>query len=222
VIIQGYISDYDGEHLRIIAPFSHDYLIERREISECEIRLNDGRTISNQQRKFAHATLRDIADYTGYRMSGTDDLDEIKAVMKYHYIAATGREWFSLSDCSITTANEFLTFLIEFCLEHDIPTCGSLAERSPDIARYIYACLVHKKCCITQKKAQLHHVDQVGLGRDRKDIIHLGMRVLPLHWEKHREAHDMGKKSFEEKYHVFGIKLNDELCKIWKVKGGRI
>ena len=209
----GYITEIIPEEgIKVFVPFSNTYLIDRRQITECEVRIDDARVISSKQRRFIYATMRDIADYTGY------DPEQVKALWKYDFIAKTGCDYFSLSDCSMTTANEFLAFLIDFCLEHDIPTCGSLAERSPDIARYIYACLVHKKCCITQKKAQLHHVDAVGMGRDRKDIVHLGMRVLPLHWKKHREAHDMGKKSFEEKYHVFSMKLTVELCEIWKVK----
>lgn len=60
--------------------------------------------------------------------------------------------------------------------------------------------------------------EAVGMGRNRKDIIHLGMRVMPLRWDLHAEAHRIGQKSFDEKYKVFGIKLDEYLCKIWKVK----
>ncbi|MEG1774845.1 MAG: putative HNHc nuclease [Clostridia bacterium] len=55
-------------------------------------------------------------------------------------------------------------------------------------------------------------------GRNRRDILHRGMMVLPLSRIKHSEAHTIGKKSFEDKYHVFGIRLDDELCRIWKVR----
>ena len=65
---------------------------------------------------------------------------------------------------------------------------------------------------------QLHHVDAVGMGRNRKDIIHLGMRVMPLRSDLHYEAHTIGQNSFEEKYKVFGIKLDEDLCRIWKVR----
>lgn len=206
--IKGYIYEHDGETLTIVAPFSDGYLLDKRQITDCEIRLDDGRTISAQQRKHVYATLRDISDYTGYTP------EQVKTLWKYDFISRTGCDYFSLSDVDMTTANEFLNYLIDFCLEHDIPTLDSLLERSPDIARYIYWCLIHKKCCITQKKAQLHHVDAVGAGRDRKDIIHEGMRVLPLHWELHAEAHSIGKESFDKKYHVFGIKADKEICKI--------
>lgn len=212
VVINGTIQSYDGQNLTIIAPFANDYLLMKRRISCCEIRLDDGRTISAEQRKKIYATLRDISEYTGHTP------EQIKSLMKYDFIAKTGCDYFSLSDVNMTTANEFLNFLIEFCLENDIPTLDSLLDRSPDTARYIYACIANKKCCITQKKCELHHVDAVGRGRNRKDIIHKGMRVLPLTRTLHKEAHDIGKLSFNEKYHVFGIKLDNYLCAIWRIK----
>lgn len=210
--IEGYISGYDGENLTIVAPFPDGYLLDKRQITGCEVRLDDGRQISADQRKKIYATLRDMSLWSGHTP------DELKEIMKYDFIAKTGYEYFSLSDVDMTTANGFLNHLIEFCLEWDIPCGDNLIDRSPDIARYLYYCLVHKKCCISGKKAELHHVDAVGAGRNRKDIIHRGMRVLPLSREYHTEAHAIGRDTFCAKYHVFGIKLDKDLCNIWKVK----
>ena len=39
---------------------------------------------------------------------------EIKAILKYEFIAEKGCEYFSLSDVDMTLAKEFLEFLIEF------------------------------------------------------------------------------------------------------------
>jgi len=213
VNIKGYISGYDGKALTVVAPIEDDYLITKRDITECEIRLDDGRTISADQRKKIYATMRDISDYTGHLP------DEIKALMKYDFIAKTGCNYFSLSDADMTTANDFLNFLIEFCIEQDIPTLDSLLDRSPDIARYLYSCLANKKCALCGKKADLHHVDAVGSGRNRKEIVHKGMHVLPLCRTHHTEFHTIGKDTFCEEYHIFGIKLDDYLCQIWHVKG---
>lgn len=210
--VHGTIIGYDGQALSITAPFDQDWLLVRQQIAECEIRLDDGRQISTDQRKKIYATFRDISVYTGHTP------DEVKALMKYEYIARTGSAYFSLSNTDMTTANGFLSFLVDFCLENDIPCSDSLLERSPDVARYLYKCLAEKKCCITGKKAELHHVDAVGRGRDRRDIIHLGMRVLPLTRRLHTEAHNMGNTAFCAKYHVFGIKLDRDLCRIWRVK----
>lgn len=214
MMLQGTVQDYDGRTLTITAPFSDTAGFVRRKYAACEIRLEDGRRITTDQRKKIYATLRDLSDYTGH------EPEYLKELMKYSFLSETGGEWFSLSDCDMTTARAYLEYLIEFCVQWDIPCGESLAERAPDIARYVYACLRAKKCCITGQRAQLHHVDAVGMGRDRHDIIHLGMRVLPLHWKLHREAHDIGTKAFEEKYHVFGIRLDEALCRVWGVKGG--
>lgn len=211
--IKGYISGYDSQVLTIVAPFSDDYILAKRKITECEIRLDDGRTISADQRKKIYATMRDISIWSGHVP------DEIKALMKYDFIAKTGCEYFSLSNVDMSTANEFLNFLIEFCIENDIPTLDSLLDRSPDIARYLYCCLVNKKCAICGKKAELHHVDAVGAGRNRKVIIHKGMYVLPLCRMHHTEFHNTGKDTFCRKYKVFGIKLDDDLCRVLRLKG---
>lgn len=211
--ITGYISDYDGEALTIVAPLDRPYIIEKQQITDCVIRLNDGRYISADQRKKIYATMRDIADYTGYAP------DEVKALWKYDFIARTGADYFSLSDCSVTTANAFLTFLIGFCLEYDIPTLDSLLERSPDVSRYLYSCLANKRCAICGSKAELHHSDHVGTGRNRKEIMHLGMRAEALCRIHHTECHTSGQQSFDRKYHVYGIKLDKYLCDVLKLKG---
>lgn len=211
-MITGYIKGYNGQALTIVAPFSNDYLMQKKNITQCEIRLDDGRSISADQRKRIYATLRDISDYTGHIP------EETKALMKYAFIAETGAHEFSLSNTDMTTANEFLNFLIEFCILWDVPCMGNLSERSPDIGKYLYICLVHKKCAVCGRKAELHHVDAIGMGRDRKEIVHEGMSVLPLCRIHHTEAHQMGKISFNNKYHLYGICLDKYLCEVLGVK----
>lgn len=213
MIIKGYLSAIDGKNLTIIAPLENDFQIIKQNITECEIRLDDGRTISADQRKKIYATMRDISEYTGYLP------EQVKAIAKYDFIAKTGCEYFSLSNTNMSTAREFLEYLIEFCIENDIPSKdNSLLDRSPDIARYLYCCLANKKCAICGKKADLHHVDHVGAGRNRKEIVHKGMRVEPLCRIHHNECHNIGQQTFNEKYHIFGIKLDDYLCEVLHLK----
>lgn len=208
----GYVQGFDGEMLTIIAPFSDANMLVKKGITQCEIQLDDGRRISADQRKKIYATMADIAVFTG------NEPDVIKAVQKYYFIAKTGAKYFSLSDCDMTTATEFLQYLIEFCLLWDIPCSDNLIERCPDISRYIYACLMNKKCCISGLKCELHHVDAVGLGRDRKTIIHEGMRVLPLSRRYHNEAHGMGNDSFCARYHVAPVRLDKALCEVYRLR----
>lgn len=212
--LPGKIVSYDGEVIMLRVPFRDTAQMIKKGIHTAQVILDDGRTISADQRKKIYATFRDIAEYTGHMP------EEVKALMKYDFIASTGCKEFSLSDVDMSTARDFLEHVIEFCLMWGIPTKDSLLERAPDVARYIYWCAIHKMCCITNKKnAELHHLDAVGMGRKRKEIIHIGMEVIPLIPELHREIHKIGKISFCEKYHVFGIKADGEICKTYKLKG---
>lgn len=208
----GEIKNYDCKRLIISVPFTDTDLLAKQQIVECEVILSDGRSIAPSQRKFIYAMLRDIGLYTGH------EVEFLKDYFKSDYVAKTGGEWFSLSNCSMTQANELIEIVIQFCVEWSIPTKDDIGTFAPDISRYLYMCLKNKVCCVTRQKAELHHVDHIGIGRSRKEIIQLGMRVMPLTRKLHNEAHNIGQQSFNEKYHIYGIELTEELCKIWGVK----
>lgn len=199
----------DGKVL-IEAEYGYIDEIIRKDIKEAEIRLKDGREISRGQQKKIYAMLNDISLYTGYTPQ------ETKELMKFSFVSKYGGNDFSLSNVDITTASKFIEYIIEFILIHNIPTKVSLLEQAEDIARYIYMCLVYKKCCISGKRAELHHVDTVGMGRNRNEITHIGMKALPLSRKYHIEVHTIGQKAFEKKYHVFGIKIDELIASKYK------
>ena len=203
----------DGRGFWAWVDYPHTRKLEKQHIKSCMVDITDGRRLSPEQRTAIHATVRDISIYTGVLP------EETKEIMKYDFMSVSGCDWFSLSNCDMTTAYRFLQHLIEFCLVWDIPTSSPLIERSPYVEQYIYACLLHKKSCITQKKAELHHVDAVGIGRNRKEILHVGMRAVPLTRGEHNEAHRLGWPAFSEKYHLHAVTLDEELCRVWKLKG---
>lgn len=210
--IPGEIKRYDGKQLIITAPFNNTELLVNQDIKYCEIILSDGRTITPKQRRYIFAMMRDISFYTGHEIAFLEDY------FKCEYVARTGGEWFSLSDCSMTQANQLIEIIIEFCIEWRISTQDNLIDFAPDIDRYIYWCLKNKVCCVTrQPGAELHHVEHVGIGRNRKEIVHVGMLVMPLTRKKHTEAHAIGQASFNELYHIRGIQITEELCKTWGV-----
>lgn len=199
----------DGKVL-IEAEYGYIDEIIRKDIKEAEIRLKDGREISREQQKKIYALFNDISLYTGYTPQ------ETKELMKFYFISKYGGNDFSLSNVDMTTASKFIEYIIEFILIHDIPTKVSLLEQAEDIARYIYMCLVYKKCCISGKRAELHHVDTVGMGRNRNEITHIGMKALPLSRKYHIEVHNIGQKAFEKKYHVFGVKIDEVIASKYK------
>ena len=114
---------------------------------------------------------------------------------------------------------EFQRFLVGFIIDNDIPVKRPLIEYVDDIEHYTYMCLVHKKCCVCGKKADLHHIDTVGMGNDRTEIHNIGREVISLCREHHNEIHTKGKTEFMNLYHLNGGIIADKtICKLYKVK----
>lgn len=183
-----------------------------KDVTGVEVIFYDGRSISIDQRKKAYALIRDIAEWSGYLP------EEVKEVLKWYYMSLSGAKSFSLSDCSIDIARGFIDFLIEFCLMNNVPCRDSLPEFAEDIRRYLYLCLYHKKCCVCGKKAELHHTDHVGMGYDRREIIHIGKKAEALCALHHRQCHDEGQSVFDEKYHICGIEIDSVLADRYRLR----
>lgn len=175
-----------------------------------EIRVDDGRIINPEQRKKAYATINDIAIYTG-------DLPEfIKEYFKYKLMIETGREYFSLSDCSVTTAKEYINLLIDFCIDWEIPLTDIGINRTDDIDRYLFKCLETRTCCITGRKgADIHHVvgSHVGMGRNRNKINHNNLEIIALSREWHNKVHQEGENEIFNKFKIYGLKVDGEILK---------
>lgn len=232
---KGFIQGYDGECLTIVAPFDKDYLLEQKDIVDCEIRLNDGRSISNAQRRKIFALVNDIGDYvsriTNKReyeemlrslklmyLHDTADNESVRRLLTIKYCELADIDVFSLSDIDMSTARDFISWLIEKCIDFDIPTNDSLLNLTEEMGRYLYRCVAKRKCAICGKKADIHEVDKVGAGRNRRTIHHLNQRVQPLCRMHHCEVESIGQTAFDEKYHIEHIRLDKYLCKVigWK------
>lgn len=214
-IIRGKITSADECGITIFAPYSDTERLTLRKYSKVQIGLPDGRTISPEQRKKAHALINEIAEWMG------EIPEYVKRLVKMEFIVnslqSLEKELFSLSNCDITTAREFITYLIDFMIEHDIPSKIPLYEQCEDIYRYVYSCALKKRCAISGRRAELHHVDAVGMGRDRDDIIHIGMRVLPLSREYHTLAHTKGNDWLLNEYHLEPITVDKQIAKVYKL-----
>ena len=217
--VKGRIVGYDErtQELLIRAHYDDWYTMTKRGYKECLVQPLDARPLSDRQRKMCYALLREISDYTG------QDVHSAKEYLKLRFLAddfgETADRIFSLANAPMSLVCAFQRYLVRFIVEYDIPCRVPLLEYVDDVPDYIYACLIAKKCCITGRPAELHHIDRVGMGRDRDDIIHEGMEVLPLYREMHQEAHTMSNREFFEKYHLpGGVVMDKTLCRIYKVK----
>ncbi len=178
-------------------------LLMRKGIKNAEIRFDDGRHISAEQRKKAYATIRDIADWTGYLP------EEMKEILKYQHMIRTGDAYFSLSNCAMDTAREFINTILEFAIEQGIPLSEEAINRTDDIGRYLYFCLMNKKCAICGKDGEIHHVDAIGMGNDRRKVDDSNYRKICLCREHHIIAHQMGVVRFQQMYKVYGIVVKE-------------
>lgn len=207
----GRIVDYDGHVMTVATDENVLEDLARLDARTVELRVDDGRRISAGQRKKIFAIVREISDWSGH------DPEDVRRVLTWSFRSLDGGPDFSLSTVDMTTARGFLSHLIEFCFQWGVPTRDSLLERTDDIDKYLWLCLKHRKCAICNAKAQVHHVDAVGMGRDRAKISHQGMRAIALCPQHHREAHQIGPDFFDRR-HVYGIKLDRELCKTLGLK----
>ena len=119
---------------------------------------------------------------------------------------------------------KFNAFTEEYEMEIAFVTVTSLdgktvQEYADDLEKYTYSALLHKRCIICGKKADLHHVDQISMGYSRETKPQLGARVLPLCRVHHTEYHTIGGTAFGEKYHVVPVTLDRRLAQKYNITG---
>lgn len=217
--VKGHIVGYDDRRQEVLirAPYDDWVTLTKREYKTCLVQMVDSRPLSDKQRKMCYALLGEIAEHTGMGKDPTKEWMKLKFMSED--LEQTADQIFSLSNAPMSLVCAFQRFLVRFVLDWDIPCRFSLLEYADDVTDYIYHCLVTKKCCICGMPTDLHHIDRVGMGRDRTDIIHEGMEALPLCREHHTEAHTMPDSEFFDKYHIpGGIVLDKTLCRIYGLK----
>lgn len=204
------IIGYDGKNLIVIPDEPIDRVMLKKQVNKVEIRLDDGRTISADQRKKIFAIIRDISIWCGH------EPEYLRQFITWDFRMNYGFDVFSLSNVDMTTAREFITYLIEFCFAHNVPTKDTLLNQADDISKYLYLCLEHRKCAICNKKADVHHIDRIGMGGNRNKVNHVGRLAIAL-CREHHQATDYGEKELFEKYKIYGIKLDEYLVKKLKL-----
>lgn len=200
--IENFKVDSKGTQILMSTDKDIGYVITEKHIKNVEIRFGDGRHISNEQRKKAYATMRDIADWTGYLP------EEQKECLKWLHMMRTGCNYFSLSDCTMDTAREFINTILEYAIQNGVPLGEAGVNRTDDIGRYLYYCLKHKKCAVCGRDGEIHHVDTIGMGNDRSKVDDTNYRKICLCREHHTIAHKRGNAAFEQMYKVYGIIFN--------------
>ena len=215
-ICGGKITQITPEGVTVFVPYNNLDRLCRRQYEEVAVGFRDKRSLAPAQRRKAYALMGEIAEW-----SGTDP-EDVKGIVKHQFITqhleGLQKELFSLSDCDMTTAKEFISYLIDFIVAWEVPTKVPLVEYCEDIRRYVYACLKHKQCAVCGKRpCDLHHVDRVGMGNNRLKINHLGRECLPLCREHHMETDELGDAAFIAKYHLEPVEIDDYIAKLYKL-----
>ena len=107
---------------------------------------------------------------------------------------------------------------MNFCFEWDIPLDANTVDMAREINNYLYLCLLHRKCAICGEKGDIHHhTNLIGMGGDRNHHDHTKSDLICLCRTHHTECHQIGHKTFEKKYKVRGIKVNEVTAKKLKL-----
>lgn len=166
----------------------------------------DPDTITDLQRKHYFALIGDYSEYTGVPLDATDayfkfkfmqdeDLDELPSVGR-------GR-------MDKTTATKLLEYLITYFIQHDIPFRKQQFYLTTDASKMIFALTMKRLCVVCGRPhSDIHHVDAIGAGANRKTHDHSKHEFLSLCREHHNESHATGQQTFMSKYHIKPVKLS--------------
>lgn len=215
MLATGQVVQEDAGGFFVYVPCRHHKEQVRTSRRDVTIEFDDGRGITGAQRRKAYVLLNAIAEWWGHT-----PMEAIKEITKLYFLGTgfTLKDWFSLSNTDRTVARLYITFLIDFCLLNDIPCGEPLWKVCEDIPKYVYACLMNKRCAVCGKKAQLHHVgkSRIGMGRNRREVPQIGMWVLPLCATHHNEAHQ-GEADFAKRYLLEAVQLTEQAADVYRL-----
>lgn len=199
---------------------------------ECVASLNDGqidnvpvryeyedpRKATPQQRALFFALLGDI-----YKWSG-QPVEDAKQYFYTRFQAHTAGKEISSKDTTTNTvsdATKLITDVIDFIFDNEVPVKKGYELLPRNEEHFQYQSVMHKSCLICGQHADVHHVDTVGMGRDRTKVDHTKHRVMALCRIHHTEYHKIGPSEFCKKYHLTapGIKLSEEDLKKLGIEG---
>lgn len=175
---------------------------------QCDVVIEDPYKISSEQRKKIFAMCRDIELHWG------EPVESLRQRFQTELEIMNGYEHISLSNCSMRIARELIELIIAFMFRHQIPMRVETSKLLSGDKAMLYWATVNRNCVLCGKSnADLAHHYAIGRGANRKKMQHYDYEVLALCRFHHQEQHNIGVKSFDEKYILQDswIKVDDRL-----------
>ena len=125
----------------------------------------------------------------------------------------------SLSNCSREEARQLIEVILDWVFHNNIPLNYKTSDLLKNDKAFLYWSTVNRNCVLCgESNADLAHHYAIGRGANRKKMQHYDYEVLALCREHHYEQHNIGVKSFDEKYILQDswIKVDERLNKMLK------
>ncbi|MGW7931860.1 putative HNHc nuclease [Staphylococcus xylosus] len=195
-----YQQNYDGKFTVIVEGVEIDdrtmQLIDNNISVLAELKIIDPQRITGKQRRKIFALVNDIEAHTGQPRDYMRQMfqDYVKFINGYD-------ERISLADCSRKIAKEIIEVIIKWVFLNDIPLNYKTSDMLKENKAFLYHATVKRQCVICgAPNSDLAHYETVGRGMNRKTIDHYDKHVLALCRKHHNEQHNIGVKSFDDKY----------------------
>ena len=104
-----------------------------------------------------------------------------------------------------------INIIMDFALENDVPLKDLGINRIDDADRYLYKCLILRKCVIEGTKADIHHStgSRVGMGGNKNKIDNRGRELIAPSRKLHTKVHQEGEDEVFNKYKIYGLAIDD-------------
>lgn len=178
----------------------------------------DRRKARPKQRRLFFALLSDI-----HRWSG-EPAEWLKEYFYLQYTIKTAGREISLANDTVSTvsdATELINLVIDFIFDYQVPINDGYPLLPRDESYFQFKCIQKRCCLICGRAADINHIDEVGMGRNRNKLDHTQARLSALCRVHHTEFHQIGYQTFCKKYRLtnLGVKVNAETLKRIGMKG---
>lgn len=212
-IIKKYITQYDGTTTVVIEGVDIDnktsLLLDNGLEVGCEVKPIDPFLITDKQRRKVFALCNDIEAYTG------QPREYMREMFQDYITFLNGYDKrLSLSNCSREEARQLIEVILDWVFHNNIPLNYKTSDLLKNDKAFLYWSTVNRNCVLCgESNADLAHHYAIGRGANRKKMQHYDYEVLALCRRHHQEQHNIGVKSFDEKYILQDswIKVDDRI-----------